>query len=79
MLLKNIATAVAGRQAVRLFGNGALGAAAAAAVPFISRRGLGPLGFALTAGWAGKKIWNYRKARKQTYPADAAVKAPRTA
>jgi thioredoxin reductase (NADPH) len=34
-----------------------------AAIPFIARRGLGPLGLALGAGWAAKKYYDRRRAQ----------------
>lgn len=40
------------------------GALIGAAVPAIARRGLGPLGLALAAGWGAKKLIDYRRARK---------------
>ncbi|WP_265561689.1 hypothetical protein [Sphingomicrobium arenosum] len=75
MLFRNIATGLAGRQVAKTLGGGALGTAAAAALPFIAKRGLGPLGAALTAGWAVKKGLEWRRNRRlraQGYP-DGAV------
>ena len=40
------------------------GALIGAAVPVIARRGLGPLGLALAAGYGLKKLKEYRKARR---------------
>ena len=38
----------------------------------IARRGLGPLGLALGAGWAAKKLYDKRQAgRAPVYPGDA--------
>ena len=38
----------------------------------IARRGLGPLGLALGAGWAAKKLYDKRQAgRGPVYPTDA--------
>lgn len=34
------------------------GALIGAAIPFIARRGLGPLGLALGLGWAAKKMYD---------------------
>lgn len=39
------------------------GALIGAALPFIARRGLGPLGLALGAGWAAKKLYDRRRAQ----------------
>ena len=81
-MLRNIITAVAGRKVAQKVGGGAVGAAAAAALPFIAKRGLGPLGAALTAGWAFNKALDWRrkaKARRAAYPqGDAPVTAPNT-
>ena len=40
------------------------GALIGAAVPVIARRGLGPLGLALAAGWGAKKLIDYSRGRK---------------
>lgn len=40
------------------------GALIGAAVPVIARRGLGPLGIALAAGWGAKKLIDYSRGRK---------------
>lgn len=55
--------AIAGR---RLAGrhSGARGALIGAAIPMIARRGLGPLGLALGAGWAAKKLYDRRQAQR---------------
>ena len=45
--------------------NGAKGALIGAAIPVIARRGLGPLGLALGVGWAAKKLYDRRKARRE--------------
>jgi hypothetical protein len=39
------------------------GALIGAALPMIARRGLGPLGLALGAGWAAKKLYDRSRAR----------------
>ena len=43
------------------------GALIGAAIPMIARRGLGPLGLALGAGWAAKKL--YERSRTPSGPA----------
>ena len=60
-MLGKILGALAGR---RLAGrnSGAKGALIGAAIPMIARRGLGPLGLALGAGWAAKKLYDRRQA-----------------
>ena len=40
------------------------GALIGAAVPVIARRGLGPLGLALGAGWLAKKAYDKAQARR---------------
>ena len=40
----------------------ATGALIGAAIPFIARRGLGPLGLALGLGWAAKKLYDRKRA-----------------
>ena len=54
-MLGKILGAMAGR---RFAGrnSGVSGALLGAAIPMIARRGLGPLGLALGAGWAAKKL-----------------------
>ena len=44
------------------------GALVGAAVPVIARRGLGPLGLALVAGWGAKKLIERRRAARLTRP-----------
>lgn len=71
-MVRSIITAVAGKRVAEKLGGGTLGAAAATALPFIAKRGLGPLGLALGAGWVAKKLYDKRQARKHpTYPAEA--------
>jgi len=48
--------------------NGASGALIGAAIPLIARRGLGPLGLALGAGWAAKKLYDRRGRRTPIAP-----------
>ena len=42
------------------------GALVGAAIPAIARRGLGPLGLVLAAGYGVKKLNDYRRVRKGT-------------
>ncbi len=62
-MLGKILGAIAGK---RLAGrnNQLSGALIGAAVPVIVRRGLGPLGIALAAGWGAKKLIDYSRGRK---------------
>lgn len=66
-MIGKILGALAGR---RLAGrhSGAKGALIGAAVPMIARRGLGPLGLALGAGWAAKKLYDRRQTRRAPMP-----------
>ena len=71
-MVRNIITAVAGKKVAEKLGGGTLGMAAATALPFIAKRGLGPLGLALGAGWAAKKLYDRRqRAKTPAYPRDA--------
>jgi hypothetical protein len=60
MLGRILGAVVGQRLAARNRGTGAL---IGAAIPFIARRGLGPLGLALGAGWAAKKLYDANRAR----------------
>lgn len=42
------------------------GALVGAAIPAIARRGLGPLGLVLAAGYGAKKLIDYRRARRNS-------------
>ncbi len=66
-MIGKILGALAGR---RLAGrnSGASGALIGAAIPMIARRGLGPLGLALGAGWAAKKLYDRRGRRAPVAP-----------
>lgn len=44
--------------------NRVTGALVGAAIPVIARRGLGPLGIALAAGWGAKKLIDRSRGRK---------------
>ncbi len=48
--------------------NKASGALIGAAIPVIARRGLGPLGLALGAGWLAKKAYGRYQRRHPTAP-----------
>jgi hypothetical protein len=65
-----IGSRVAGRH------SGAKGALLGVGLAALARRGLGPLGLALGAGWAAKKLYEKRQAgRAPVYPSDL---GPRT-
>lgn len=60
-----IGNRIAGRQ------SGTKGALLGLGVAALARRGLGPLGLALGAGWAAKKLYEKRQAgRAPIYPTD---------
>ena len=60
-----IGSRVAGRH------SGAKGALLGVGLAALARRGLGPLGLALGAGWAAKKLYERRQAKRPpTFPAD---------
>ncbi|HEX2623644.1 MAG TPA: hypothetical protein VHM21_00130 [Sphingomicrobium sp.] len=61
-MLARILGAIAGEKLASR-NNRATGALIGAALPAIARRGLGPLGLALGAGWAAKKFYDRRKGR----------------
>ena len=54
--------------------NRAKGALIGAAIPVIARRGLGPLGLALGAGWLLKKVYDRRQAARS--PQAPSVSSP---
>ena len=62
-MLGKILGAMAGR---RFAGrnSGVSGALLGAAIPMIARRGLGPLGLALGAGWAAKKLYDRNRVNR---------------
>lgn len=61
-MLGKILGAMAGRK-LAARNSGAKGALIGAAVPIIARRGLGPLGLALGAGWLAKKAYDRYQGR----------------
>jgi hypothetical protein len=62
-MLAKILGAIAGRK-IAGRNSKVSGALIGAAVPVIARRGLGPLGIALAAGWGAKKLIDYSRGRK---------------
>ena len=56
--------------------SGAKGALLGAGVAAIARRGFGPLAGALALGWGAKKVWEWRKGRPASFPAEATPTAP---
>ena len=51
--------------------SGARGALLGAGVAAVARRGLGPLAGALALGWGAKRLWEWRKRRNPSFPAEA--------
>jgi len=62
-MLARILGAIAGEK-VAGPNNKLSGALVGAAIPAIARRGLGPLGLALAAGYGAKKLIEYRRTRR---------------
>ena len=62
MIAKILGAIAGGKLAGR--NNKLSGALVGAALPAIARRGLGPLGFMLAAGYGAKKLIDYRRARR---------------
>jgi hypothetical protein len=70
-MLGKIAGAILGNKVAGQH-SGAKGALLGAGIAAIARRGLGPLGLALGAGWAAKKLYERRQARRSpAFPTDA--------
>ena len=61
-MLGRILGAVVGQKLASRNNRGS-GALIGMALPLIARRGLGPLGLALGAGWAAKKLYDRNRAR----------------
>ena len=64
-MLAKILGAIAGEK-VAGRNNKLSGALVGAAIPVIARRGLGPLGLMLAAGWGAKKLLDLRRERGGT-------------
>ena len=62
-MLAKILGAIAGEK-IASRNNKVTGALIGAAVPVIAKRGLGPLGLALAAGWGAKKLIDRSRERK---------------
>ena len=63
-MLAKILGAIAGEK-VAGRNNKLSGALVGAAIPVIARRGLGPLGLMLAAGWGAKKLLDRRRHRRE--------------
>jgi hypothetical protein len=76
MLGKIIGAAVGEKLAARS-GNRVTGALIGAGVATVAKRGLGPLGAALVAGYGMKKLLEWRRSRRApAYPSDDAPVSP---
>ena len=64
-MLGRILGAVVGQKLASRNNKGS-GALIGMALPMIARRGLGPLGLALGAGWAAKKLYDRNRTRAAT-------------
>ena len=62
-MLAKILGAIAGEK-IAGPNNKVTGALVGAAIPVIARRGLGPIGLVLAAGWGTKKLIDYSRGRK---------------
>ena len=62
-MLAKILGAIAGEK-IAGRNNKLTGALVGAAIPAIARRGLGPIGLVLAAGWGAKKMIDYTRGRK---------------
>jgi len=62
-MLGKVLGAIVGRR-VAGRNSGASGALIGAAIPMIARRGLGPIGLALGAGWVAKKLYDRNRDRR---------------
>lgn len=64
-MIGKIIGAAVGRRMGRRHGDGVKGALLGALAPVVARRAFGPLGFALMGGYAAKKYYEGRKARRR--------------
>ena len=65
-MLGKIAGAIIGNKVAGRH-SGAKGALLGVGIAALARRGLGPLGLALGAGWAAKKLYDRRQARRSPF------------
>jgi len=76
-MLRGIIGAIVGEKLAARGGNRATGALLGAGVAAVARRGLGPLGAALAAGYGVKKLLEWRRSRRSpAYPSDDAPVSP---
>ena len=77
-MLRGIIGAIVGEKLAARSGNRVTGALVGAGVASVAKRGLGPLGAALAAGYGVKKLLDWRRSRRApVYPSDdASVPVP---
>ncbi len=76
-MLRGLIGAMIGDKLAARSGNRATGALLGAGVAALARRGLGPLGVALAAGYGVKKLAEYRRSKRAAvYPSDTAPVSP---
>ena len=76
-MLRGIIGALVGEKLAARSGNRVTGALLGAGVASIAKRGLGPLGAALVAGYGVKKLLEWRRSRRApAYPLDDAPVSP---
>jgi hypothetical protein len=76
-MLRGIIGAIVGEKLAARSGNRVTGALIGAGVASAAKRGLGPLGAALAAGYGMKKLLEWRRSRRApAYPSDAAPVSP---
>jgi len=76
-MLRGIIGAIVGEKLAARSGNRATGALLGAGIATVAKRGLGPLGAALVAGYGVKKLLEWRRSRRAPpYPSDAGVGSP---
>ncbi|HMI39971.1 MAG TPA: hypothetical protein VK485_01920 [Sphingomicrobium sp.] len=76
-MLRKIVGAVIGEKLAARSGKRVTGALIGAGVATVAKRGLGPLGAALVAGYGMKKLLEWRRSRRTpAYPSDDASVSP---
>jgi hypothetical protein len=77
IMFGKIIGAVVGEKLAARSGNRVTGALIGAGIATVAKRGLGPLGAALVAGYGMKKLLEWRRSRRApAYPSDDAPVSP---
>jgi hypothetical protein len=63
-MIRTIVTAAIGERIASRYSRGGKGLLIGAIAPMVARRLFGPLGLALAGGYAAKKYYDHRKARR---------------